>query len=149
MWRAIGDRLKSGGLAIPCAKRSLWVHGETPLQFDAARPLLRAIMRDRPHVALVLTAHRRDTLDYLRSAFENDQVLPCPLNRAPVLRRYFTRLRVEYILLLEGGRSFPGGAIRLAVARNIPLSAVNRGSGAAIDDALLKAACAAPLKVRL
>jgi len=141
--------LERMGLNIPSHRRSLWVHGETPLQFDAARQLILTIMSERPHVALVLTSPRRETLRFLRSTFANEQTLPAPCNIRPVLRRFLRKLQVRHILLLDGGRTFPSQAIRLAVAQQIPVSAVNVGHPAALDGAVLEAARQHPELLRL
>jgi 3-deoxy-D-manno-octulosonic-acid transferase len=146
---ASGYLLKSFGATIPSHRRSLWVHGDTPLQFDAARQLIHGIMAERPHVRLVLTSQRLRTLKFLRATFVDDQTLPAPRGVAPVLNRYLRRLQVRHILLLDGGRSFPPDALRLAASQQIPISAVNVGSPGAVDNVLLEAARQYPAIVRL
>ncbi len=137
------------GLTIPSHRRSLWVHGDTPLQFDAARQLIQAIMSERPHVGLVLTSPRLSTVRFLRSTFANEQTLAAPCGVRPVLRRFLRKLQVRHVLLLDGGRSFPRHAIRLAVSQQIPISAVNVGGPAAVDGAVLAAARQHPELLRL
>jgi 3-deoxy-D-manno-octulosonic-acid transferase len=127
------------GLTLPPCKRSLWVHGETPLQFDAARQLIQAIVAERPHVRLVVTSERLPTLDFLRATFTNEQTLAVPYGAASIVRRFLRRLQVRHILLLDGGRSVPQQATLLAVSQRIPISVVNVGSPAALAGALLEA----------
>jgi hypothetical protein len=139
-WDKFRYLLERGGLSIPSCRRSLWVHGETPLQFDAARPLIQVIMAERPHVRLVLTSGRSGTLRFLRSTFTDEQTLRVPFDTAFVVGRFLRRLQVRHILLLEGGRSVPRQAIRLAVSERIPVTAVNIGDPAALNPALIEAA---------
>ncbi|MGA2597632.1 MAG: glycosyltransferase N-terminal domain-containing protein [Bryobacteraceae bacterium] len=139
-WEKFRYLLERAGLSIPCCRRSLWVHGDTPLQFDAARPLIQAIMAERPHVRLVLTSGRHGTLRFLRRTFTDEQTLHVPFDAAFVVRRFLCRLQVRHILLLDGGRSVPSQAIRLAVLEQIPVSAVNVGNPKALNTALLTAA---------
>lgn len=141
--------IESIGLTIPSHRRSLWVHGDTPLQFDAARQLIQAIMAERPHVALVVTSTGLQTLQFLRSTFTNEQTLAVPCDAWPIVRRFMRKLQVRHILLLDGGRSLPGQAIRLAVSQKIPVSAVNIGYPAALNGALLGAAREHPELLRL
>src|SRR5258708_7312793 len=108
--------LERSGVMLPSHKRSLWVHGETSLQFDAGRRLISLIMADRPHVRLVVTSRSPQTLRYLRSVFVDDRTLPVPGDLMAVSRRFFRKLQIRHILLLEGGRSFPRKALHLAVA---------------------------------
>jgi 3-deoxy-D-manno-octulosonic-acid transferase len=140
--------LESGGLAIPSCRRSLWVHGDTPLQFDAARQLIQAVMAERPHVRLVVTSQRHETLRYLRSTFVDEQTLPAPYDAPLVVGRFIRRLKVRHLILLDGGRSLPSHAIHIAVLQRIPVSAVNIGSPAALDGALLVTARRHPEVVR-
>lgn len=127
------------GATIPAHRRSLWVHGDTPLQFDAARQLIQTILADRPHVALVVTSRRLRTLQCLRSTFANEQTLPVPCGVGPAIGRFIGKLQIRHILLLDGGRTFPHKAIRLAISKRTPISAVNVGNPAALDGALLEA----------
>ncbi len=139
-WEKFRYLLERSGLGVPSCRRSLWVHGDTPLQFDAARPLIQAIMAERPHVRLVLTSGRSGTLRFLRSTFTDEQTLHVPFDAALVVRRFLRRLQVRHILLLEGGRGVPRQAIRLAGLEKIPVSAVNVGNPAALNPALIEAA---------
>ena len=136
------------GATIPSHRRSLWVHGDTPLQFDAARQLIQAIMADRPHVGLVVTSRQLRTLQFLRSTFANERTLPVPYGVGPAVRWFIQRLQVRHILLLDGGRTFPGRAIRLAISKKIPISTVNVGDAAALDGALLEAGWGHPGALR-
>lgn len=148
-WEASRCLLPSSGVAFPSYRRSLWVHGDTPLQFDAARQLLQAIRAERPHVRLVLTSARPATLRYLRSSFLDDQTWPAPWNSEPVLGRFFHKLQVRHLLLLDGGQSLPSKAIEVAVSRQISVSAVNIGQPDAVDGTLLQAARLRPDLVRV
>jgi hypothetical protein len=135
---ASSDLLERSGLAIPACRRSLWVHGETPLQFEGARQLIQASMAERPHVRLVLTSRSMRTLRFLRATFTDDQTLAAPFDAAPIVRRFLHRLQVRHILLLDGGRSVPSSALRLAPSRQITLSVVNIGNPDVLDPAVLE-----------
>jgi 3-deoxy-D-manno-octulosonic-acid transferase len=127
------------GFTLPLCRRSLWVHGETPLQFDAARQLIQAIMAERPHVGLVVTSGRPSTFQFLRATFTNEQIHAAPYGAAAIVRRFLRRLQVRHILLLDGGRSMPRQTALLAASQSIPISAINVGSPAGLDGALLEA----------
>jgi 3-deoxy-D-manno-octulosonic-acid transferase len=144
--RFLADRC---GLALPLCRRSVWVHGETPLQFDAARQLIQAIVAERPHVGLVVTSGRLSTFQFLRDTFTNEQIFPAPYGAAAIVRRFLRRLQVRHILLLDGGRSVPRQTAMLAVSQNIPISAINVGSPAALDGSLLEACRRLPNIFRL
>ena len=147
-WRAFRRLLESSGVAFPSYRRSLWVHGDTPIQFDAARQLLQAVREERPHVRLVVTSRQAGTLQYLRSTFIDDQIWPVPWNAEPVLQRFFHKLQIRHLLLLDGGLSLPNTAIKVAVSRQISIGAVNVGQADALDGTLLEAARMWPDLVR-
>ena len=127
------------GLTLPLCRRSLWVHGETPLQFDAARQLIQAIVAERPHVGLVVTSGRLSTFQFLRATFTNEQIFAAPYGAAAIVRRFLRRLQVRHILLLDGGRSIARQTALLAASQRIPISAINVGSPTALDGTLLEA----------
>lgn len=111
------------------ARSSVWVHGETPAQFDAALRLLREIMRERPHVRLVLTSADPATVAYLRRSFPDDFVGAAPWNGGGSVRRFFARVNPRILLLLDDGRSLGARAVEEAIARALPLVVVAPGAG--------------------
>jgi 3-deoxy-D-manno-octulosonic-acid transferase len=125
------------------------VHGETPLQFDAARQFIQAITAERPHVRLVVTSRNWRTQRYLRATFADDQTLAGPFDIGLVVRRFLQRLQVRHLVLLDGGRSVSAKAIRIATTRRIPVSAVNVGSPAGVSLVLRDLARSVPELVRL
>ncbi len=132
--------LRSSGILVRFCKRSLWVHGESPVQFDAARRLIQQAMRDRPHVRLVLTSASPATVEFLRGSFPNDMACPVPLNLGPGIRRFLSRLKPGTLILLDGGRSLGRRTLNAAVSRGIPVAAVNVRDPAGIARHLLDAA---------
>src|SRR5262245_7413755 len=132
------DLIARTGLTVPECRRSVWVHGEGPLEFHAARVLIRSIIASRPHVRLIVTSARPDTLEFLRAAFLDELVLPTPLGMAT--GRSLRRLQVRHALFLDGGRSLPPGVPPLLARQGIPVSAVGVAASAEVAPALLEAA---------
>ena len=112
------------------ARSSVWVHGETPAQFDGALRLLREIMRERPHVRLVLTSADPATVEYLQRSFPDDFGGAAPWSTGGAVRRFFARVNPRLLLLLDGGRSLGARPVEEVVARALPLVAVALGGGA-------------------
>ncbi|MBY0278406.1 hypothetical protein K2Z84_24010, partial [Candidatus Binatia bacterium] len=122
--------LERSGAVVRRARASLWVHGETPRQFDTALRLLREVMRARPHVRLVLTSTDPATVAYLRRSFPDDHGGAAPWNASGAVRRFFTKVNPRLLVLLDGGRSLGARAIDEMVARGLPLVAVKPGRDA-------------------
>ena len=135
------------GLMLPALRRSVWVHGETAVEFLVARRLIQSIMDDRPHVSLVVTAPQADTVRFLRGTFPDEQSLPMP--RPAVVGRWLRTLEVRHLLLLDAGRSLPATVLRATAARGIPITAVGIAEPLAVAPALLEAARIAADSVRL
>jgi len=113
--------LQRAGVLLQRARTSLWIHGATPAQFDAALPLIREMMRARPHVRLVLTSATPATVAYLRSAFPDDHACAAPWNAAVPVRRFLARLNPRLVVLLEDGDTLGSRARAAVVARDVPL----------------------------
>ena len=112
--------LSSCGLMLPALRRSLWVHGDTAIDFLVARRLIQSIMDERPHVSLVVTAHHADTVHFLGRLFPDERALPMPQPIA--LPRWLRALQVRHLLLLDGGRSLHANVLRRSVNQGIPIS---------------------------
>ena len=132
---------------LPALRRSLWVHGDTAIEFLVARRLIQSIMDDRPHVSLVVTAPQADTVRFLGRMFPDEQALPMPQPAA--MGRWLRSLQVRHLLLLDAGRSLSATAIQATSAQGIPISAVNIADPLAVAPALLAAARGMPSSVRL
>jgi 3-deoxy-D-manno-octulosonic-acid transferase len=140
--------LQSTALLVPGCVASVWMHGENPAQFDAARSLIHEVMRDRPHIRLVLSSASPATVEYLRAAFPNDQVCPVPWNLNPVVRRFAARVNPKVMLLLDGGRSLGTNALAWALAARIPIRAVNLARAEGLSPHVLRAAAEGPADVQ-
>ena len=138
----------SSGVLLPRVRRSIWVHGEAPAQFDVARRLIQEVMRERPHVRLVLTSVFPATIEYLRRSFPDDYVGPAPWNARFSVRRFFARLNPRLVLLLDGGRSFGAGALAETLAAGVPIGVVDVGRVDDVDPAVLSAAVSGGGSVR-
>ena len=139
--------ISRGGLMLPGLRRSLWVHGETAGEFQAARRLIQSIMDERPHVSLVVTAPHADTVRSLGLTFPDEQALPMP--RPTAMHRWLRTLQVRHLLLLDAGRSLPAKVLRTTAVHGISISAVGIGDPHALAPALLEAARERPSSVRL
>jgi hypothetical protein len=115
------------GVLLQRARTSVWVHGETPAQFDTALRLLQEMMRERPHVRLVLTSAVPATVAYLRRSFPDDLGTAAPWNASGALRRFFAKVSPRLVVLLDGGRSLGARTIEAIGARGVPLVAVGIG----------------------
>jgi hypothetical protein len=132
------DLIARTGLTVPECRRSVWVHGEGPLEFHVARGLIQSIIASRPHVRLIVTSSRPETLEFLRSVYLDELVLPTPLGMAT--RRWLRRLQVRHALFLEGGRSLPPGVPPLLSRLKIAVSAVGVAAPTEVAPTFLEAA---------
>lgn len=135
------------GFMLPRLRRSLWVHGAAPEEFLAARRCVQAIVDERPHVSLVVTANDVDAVGALRRSFPDEQALPVP--RPAAAGRWLRTLQVRHLLLLDAGRSLPPDTLRTVLARGIPVSAVGVADPPSVAPVLLDAARRNPSAVRL
>jgi len=147
MMNAVHTLLARCGLMLPALRRSLWVHGNTTLEFLAAQRLIQSIMDEQPHLGLVVTSARADTLRFLSRVFVDENTLPVP--HIAVQRRWLRRLQVRHLLLLDGGRSLSGRAFASVAREHITVSAVDIADPDTIAAALLDAARRTPAMVRL
>jgi hypothetical protein len=111
------------------ARSSVWVHGASPAQFAGALRLLREIMRERPHVRLVLTSSDPATVVYLRRAFPDDFAGAAPWGTGGAVRRFLARVNPRLLVVLDGGRSLAAGAVDAVTARHLPLAVVVSDAG--------------------
>jgi hypothetical protein len=91
---------RRGGVYLNRARRSIWVHGRDPEDFEAISRLLRwlrtAVATDR----FLLTSARPETCRWLRGRYPNDNVLPPPWSARPLVGRFFRQLRPVMILCI-------------------------------------------------
>lgn len=123
--------LERAGALLQRARTSIWVDGESPAQFDAALPLLQEVMRERPHVRLVLTSAVPVTVAYLRRAFPDDHASASPWNTTGAVRRFLVKLNPRLVLLLDGGLLAARTRDALA-ARDLPLVDLALGGDASV-----------------
>ena len=145
---ALGYLLQSTGLLVNGARRSIWIHGERPEEFDAALGLIADVTRERPNVRLVLTSTVPATVAYLRRAFPDDHVGPAPWDACSVLGRFVDRLNPRLVILLEGGRSFGVRTLEEIRALRIPVAAVGVEAVGRVAGHLLRASTASPDTIR-
>ncbi|MDA1315699.1 MAG: hypothetical protein O2968_20430 [Acidobacteria bacterium] len=107
------DQLQRCSLALPPAPASVWVHGETQSQFEAAGDVISGLVAGEPQVRLVLTSAFPETVAFLRHWLPGEQTGALPWGF--VTRRYISKVNPRLIVLLDGGRSF--GREALAEAR--------------------------------
>lgn len=120
--------LARAGVLGQRARSSVWVHGETTAQFAGALCFLREIMRERPHVRLVLTSADPATVADLRRSFPDDFGGAAPWNGGGSVRRFFARVNPRILVLLDDGRSLGPRAVEEAIARALPLVVVAPGA---------------------
>lgn len=123
--------LQRAGALLQRARTSIWLHGATPAQFDAALPLIREMMRERPHVRLVLTSAAPATVAYLRTAFPDDHASAAPWSTAVAVRRFLARLNPRLVVLLGGRETLGRRTLDELAARGVPLALLALG----LDDA--------------
>ena len=104
-------------------------------------------MEKLPHVRLVVSSARTETLRYLRDAFPDEQTLALP---SPYLcKNWLERLQVRHLMLLEGGRELPPKILATTMNSGIKVSSVNIGHPTAITPLLLDHARNKRQQVRL
>ena len=155
-WRAHATRrsaalaylLRSSGFFVNGARRSVWVHGEHPAEFESAAHLIAEVMRDRPNVRLVLTSTVPATVDYLRRAFPDEYAGPAPWDAVPALRRFVARIHPRVVLLLDGGGSFGARTLARVLGSRIPIAAIGVRRAGNVAAHLLQAAAGTPGAIR-
>jgi hypothetical protein len=128
--RFVVERLGFGGRR---ARMSVWFHGATAAQFDAAADLVRDVMGRRGDVALVVTAPDAAAVEALRRRFPDDLALAAPCARAGSSGRFLARVRPCALVLLDDGRSLDPATLAQLRAGSLPIVALgDRASAAAI-----------------
>ena len=117
------DQLQRCSLAVAPAAASVWVHGETPRQFEAAGDVISGLVADEPQVRLVLTSASAATVAFLREWLPGEQAGPPPWG--PITRRYMRRVNPRLIVLLDGGRSFGPEALLEAQRSGVPVAVMD------------------------
>jgi len=111
------------GLALPGIKRSLWIQGETPDQFESAAGFIQSLAEAAPHYRLVLFSSNPATQAWLINKYVNDEVLPAPRNSGPAARLYFRKLRPGLIVFLCPDGHAPRSFMKLARVNSVPVVA--------------------------
>lgn len=116
---------RRGGVYLNRARRSVWVHGRDPEDFEAIAPLLRwlrsAVATDR----LLLTSARSGTCRWLRARYPNDNVLPPPWAAGPLVRRFFRQLRPVMILCIGAESTLGAAVLEQARRESIPVALID------------------------
>ena len=118
------DQLQSWLLAVASAVASVWFHGATPQEFEAAGTVVEGLVSGKPQLRPVLTSTSPATVAFLRQWFPEGQagLLPWGLTAG----RYFRRVHPQLIVLLGGGRSFPRNAFLEAVRAQVPVAVIGQ-----------------------
>ena len=114
-----------GGVYLNRARRSIWVHGRDPEDFEALSPLLRwlrtAVATDR----FLLTSGRPATCRWLRERYPNDNVLPPPWGARPLVGRFFHQLRPVMILCIGADNVLEAAVLAYARRAGIPVALID------------------------
>jgi hypothetical protein len=121
------QRLGFGGRS---ARMSVWFHGATAAQFDAAADVIRAVMGGRGDVALVVTAPDAAAVEALRRRFPDDLARAAPSARVGSSGRFLARVRPRALVLLDDGRSLAPATLAQLRA-TLPIVAAGDGTSAA------------------
>jgi 3-deoxy-D-manno-octulosonic-acid transferase len=113
--------LKRAVLYPERCSRSIWVHGDSPRQFNAAGLLLRSLHHRLPAHRFVLTSASPAAVRYLRLRYPSDFVLPPPANVAASLTRWIRELHPEALVLLDLPHALPEAVIHRLRARRTPV----------------------------
>ena len=114
------NRLHSWFAAVPRAEASVWIHGSSPQEFEAAGAVLAGLVSGKPQLRPVLTSRSPETVAFLRQWLPEGQagLLPWGCTSG----RYFRRVHPHLIVLLGGGQSFPRGAFLRARQARVPVA---------------------------
>jgi hypothetical protein len=120
--------LRRSGVYLNRARRSVWIHGDEPEHFEAARPLLKWLRTGVSAERLLLTSDRPGTCRWLRARYPNDNTLPAPFEFPPLLARFFQQLHpVVLILLCDRSRARPVW-LRYAHRYEVPIVVIEAGA---------------------
>jgi 3-deoxy-D-manno-octulosonic-acid transferase len=112
---------RRGGVYLNRARRSLWIHGRDPEDFEAISPVLRwlrtAVLTDR----LLLSSNRPTTCQWLRIRYPNDNVLPPPWAVGPLVARFFQQLRPAMMVCIGADNGLSPRVLAHAHERHIPV----------------------------
>jgi hypothetical protein len=116
---------RRGGAYLNRARRSVWVHGRDPEDFEAVRPVLKWLRTGISAERLLLTSDRPQTCIWLRARYPNDNTLPPPFDLGPLMKRFFRQLRPVMIVLLGDDSRISGRLTARALLEGVPLVLVD------------------------
>jgi hypothetical protein len=116
---------RRNGVYLNRARRSVWVHGRDPADFEAARPLLQWLRSAVPTDRFLLTSGRPSTCSWLAARYPNDNVLPPPFNAGPLVKRFFRQLQPLMIVCIGETHPLGEAALHRARTHGIPVLLVD------------------------
>lgn len=119
------------GFGGRCARMSVWFHGASDAQFDAAVGLVRDVIGGRGDLALVVTAPDAAAVEALRRRFPDDLALAAPCAKAGSIERFLARVRPCALVLLDDGGGLDPATLARLRASPLPIVAMGDGAGAA------------------
>ena len=97
---ALAERL--GGGAAPAPGPALWLHAASNGELASARPLIEALLADRPDARLVITVNTLTARQMGRSwALARTDIRLAPVDARPVLRRFLARHAPASLISVE------------------------------------------------
>ena len=100
--KKIGDwRGRLGLKPLPQFRRSIWIHGVSVGEVNAARPILEAIRKESPDVPRVLSASTAAGLEVAAAVSAADAAVPFPFDLARPVERALSAIDPSLVLLTE------------------------------------------------
>lgn len=112
---------RRAGVYLNRARRSIWFHGGTVQDFVAAEDLVRQLRRRVSTDRFLFTSADRQTCEWLRSRYPNDNALPVPFGFPPILDRFYRQLNPRLLVRIGSAPGLPAAALTRADAAGIPV----------------------------
>jgi hypothetical protein len=110
---------RRAGFLLPKTERSIWIHGESRAEYDAARGCIRSLRERLPWCRWVFTSVDPEMLAWLRDRYVDDVVCPAPVSFAGGVRRFFRRYHPCGMLILGSAKGLPEEVFAVAKERGI------------------------------
>jgi len=122
---AMGYLANALSLFLAGFTQSLWFHGRTPKQFEAAMPLIGRLRPAAPHIRFVFTTNGLTSYEWVKARFPTDTVFPAPLDQKFMAARFFSSIAPKIFFFIESDLGVSPHILLKAAQNNVPVIAVN------------------------
>ena len=119
--RALLTAARRNGLLLPPLTRSIWVHSDSRVAYDIARPALHGLQERFRRARWVFTSSDTETESWLRGRYLDDVTCAAPAAFAPAIRRFCRTLNPGTLVVLGSAKGLAPGVFTVAADRNVAI----------------------------